>query len=76
MSNKKKKQRMEDEEDMLNEKRRKQYRKTRNRSPWDNWEDEPDNNDEIYDDSYLYDFYDDEDDINQITNINDWIKNN
>lgn len=69
-----KNRKMDMDEDMLNRKRRKQYKKTKKRNSWDNQED---SYDDIYEDDSYHDYlYDDEDDIRQITDIHDWVKNN
>lgn len=69
-----------EEEDMLNRKKRKQYKKIKKRDSWEDRDDSYDDNyyeDNIYDDSYLDYLYDDEDDdIRQIVNIHNWVKNN
>jgi hypothetical protein len=71
---KEKNRKMDMDEDMLNRKRRKQYKKTKKRN---SWEDQEESYDDIYEgDSCLDYLYDDEDDIRQITDIHDWVKNN
>jgi len=69
-----KNRKMDMDEDMLNRKRRKQYKKTKKRNSWESREE---SYEDLYeDDSYQDYLYDDEDDIRQITDIHDWVKNN